>query len=161
MSGLKEKLRERGVHSLSPHLVCRDAGKAMEFYARAFGAEEMIRVEGPDGRLMHGCVRINGSSVMLVDEAPEWNLLGPGALKGTPVTIHLIVDDADDLARRATEAGAKTVMSIDDMFWGDRYGVIEDRFGHRWAIATPRREVSPDEIRRVAAAMTPECGPKN
>ena len=161
MSEQNEKPRETGVHSVSPHLICKDAAKAIEFYRNAFGATEMMRLEGPNGKLMHGCVCINGSSVMLVDEAPEWNMLGPKALKGTPVTIHLIVDDADAFAERAVKAGASLVMPVADMFWGDRYGVVEDPFGHRWAIATPKRNVSPEEIRQAVASMTPECEPQS
>ena len=109
MSEQNEKPHETGVHSVSPHLICKDAAKAIEFYRNAFGATEMMRLEGPNGKLMHGCVCINGSSVMLVDEAPEWNMLGPKALKGTPVTIHLIVDDADAFAERAVKAGVVLV----------------------------------------------------
>lgn len=146
MNDVQKRAEEAGVHILSPHLVCDGAAEAIEFYKQAFGAEELMRLPGPDGRIMHACVRINGSSVLLVDEMPEHGVLGPKALGGTPVTIHLIVPDADAVAERAVAAGASTVMPVDDMFWGDRYGIIADPFGHHWSIATPQRQVSPEEL---------------
>jgi PhnB protein len=151
-----EQAAAHGVHAVTPHLVCAGAADAIEFYTRAFGATEMIRVPGPDGKLMHACVCINGSSVMLVDEYPAMGSVGPKVLKGTPVTIHLIVDDVDAVVARAVEAGAKVVMPVEDQFWGDRYGQIEDPFGHRWSVATPKREMTMDQIREAArTAMAP------
>lgn len=146
------------MHSVSPHLVCAGATKAIDFYKAAFGATENVRLPAPDGRLMHACLTINGSSVMLVDEFPEMCAQGPSALKGTPVTIHLMVDDVDALTARAVAAGAKVVMPVEDMFWGDRYGVIEDPFGHRWSIATPQRAMSVEEIQAALKAMPPSPG---
>lgn len=128
-----------GMHQLSPHLVCEGAAQAIDFYTKAFGATELVRLPTPDGRLAHGCISINGSSVMLVDEFAEQGMLSPKKLGGTPVTIHLIVADVDAAIARATDAGASLVMPAQDMFWGDRYGVVEDPFGHRWSIATPQR----------------------
>ena len=145
-----------GLHSLSPHLVCAGAADAIEFYKKAFGAVEMIRVPGRDGRLMHGCVSINGSSVMLVDEMPQCGVLSPKSLKATPVTIHLVVPDVDKAVDRAVKAGATVVMPVADMFWGDRYGQIEDPFGHRWSLATPQRVLSEQEIRAAAEAFQNE-----
>lgn len=110
----------------------------------------MIRMPGPDGRLMHASIRINDSSVMLVDENDKHEMLGPKALGGTPVTIHLIVDDADAVAKKAAAAGATIVMPVAEQFWGDRYGIVEDPFGHRWAVATPVRELTPEQIRAAA-----------
>ena len=107
---------EHGMHALSPHLVCAGAAAAIDFYRQAFGAVELIRLPGPDGKLMHACVSINGSSVMLVDEYPEHGGLSPQALGGTPVTIHLIVDDVDAVVARAVAAGATVVMPVEDMF---------------------------------------------
>jgi uncharacterized protein (TIGR02246 family) len=147
-----EKAARMGVHRLSPHLVCANAAQAIDFYQKAFGATELMRLPGPDGRLMHACVSINGSSVMLADEHPGMGNSAPTTLKGTPVTMHLIVDDADAFAARAIAAGAKVVMPVSDMFWGDRYGVIEDPFGHRWSIATPKRPVFGKELEDAAAA---------
>jgi PhnB protein len=140
----------RGVHAVTPHLVCAGAAGAIEFYEKAFGATEMIRLAGPDGKIMHACVCINGSSVMLVDEFPAMGNSSPKTLKGTPVTIHLIVEDVDGFVNRAVEAGAKVVMPVEDQFWGDRYGVIEDPFGHRWSVATPQRQMTEEEISEAA-----------
>jgi len=147
-----------GMHRLSPHLVCDDAAAAIAFYQQAFGATELIRLAAPNGKIMHASVSINGSSVMLVDENRDYGMLSPKALGGTPVTIHLVVGDADAVAGRAVEAGANLVMPVADMFWGDRYGVIEDPFGHRWSIATPQRAMTGDELQsaaRSAFAATP------
>jgi len=144
-----------GVHPVTPHLVCAGAADAIAFYKKAFGATEMMVLPGPDGRIMHACLSINGSSVMLVDEFPGMGNFSPKALKGTPVTIHLMVDDVDKVAETAISAGAMLVMPVADMFWGDRYGVLEDPFGHRWSIATHKRRLSESELREAArAAMT-------
>lgn len=139
-----------GVHSVTPYLVCAGAADAIEFYKEAFGASEMVRLPGPDGKLMHACVCINGSSIMLCDEFPEMGNASPKTLKGTPITIHLIVGDVDGFVARAVEAGAKVVVPVEDAFWGDRYGQIEDPFGHRWSVATPKRHMTEDEIRQAA-----------
>jgi PhnB protein len=145
-----------GMHVLSPHLVCAGAADAIDFYKAAFGATEMIRLAGPDGKLMHGCICLNGSSVMLVDENPAFGMLSPKSLNGSPVTIHLIVKDVDAVVQRAVEAGAIVKMPVQDMFWGDRYGLVEDPFGHRWSVATPLRTMTADEI--AEAARTAFCG---
>jgi PhnB protein len=141
------------MHSITPHLVCAGAAEAIEFYKQAFGAVEVGRIPGPDGKLMHAMIRIGDSPVMLVDEFPQWNSFGPKALKGTPVTIHLYVEDVDAVVGEAIEAGAQVVMPVEDMFWGDRYGVVEDPFGHRWSVATHIRDASPEEIRAAAGKM--------
>jgi uncharacterized glyoxalase superfamily protein PhnB len=147
---------EHGVHSVTPHLVCAGAADAIEFYKKAFDATEMIRLPGPDGKIMHACVSINGSSVMLVDEMPGMGSSSPKTLKGTPVSIHLIVDDVDAVVERAVKAGASVVVPVADQFWGDRFGVIEDPFGHHWSVATPKRQMSEAEIREAARrAMAP------
>jgi uncharacterized glyoxalase superfamily protein PhnB len=152
------------MHTLSPHLVCAGAAAAIDFYKKAFGAEEMIRMPGPDGKLMHACLTICGSSVMLVDENPGWGMLGPKALKGTPVTIHLYVDEVDAFVARAVDAGAHITMPVADMFWGDRYGVIEDPFGHRWSVATHLRDLTEAEMRtameKAMAAPPPATAAK-
>jgi PhnB protein len=139
-----------GMHSITPHLVCDGAAQAIEFYKKAFGAVEMGRLPDPKGRLMHAAVRIGDSVVMLVDEFPEWGSVGPKALKGTPVTIHLYVEKVDAVFNQAVSVGAKVVMPVADMFWGDRYGLVEDPFGHRWSIATRTRDLSPAEIEQGA-----------
>lgn len=138
---------------VTPHLVCAGAASAIEFYKKAFDAVEMIRIPAPDGKLMHASLTINGGTVMLVDEFPGMGNVAPTTLKGTPVTIHLIVDDVDAVSAKVIAAGAKVIMPVADMFWGDRYGVIEDPFGHRWSIATPQRQMSEADIKAALAAM--------
>lgn len=136
-----------------PHLVVDDAAAAIDFYVKAFGATELGRVPGPDGKLIHAALTINGSTVMLNDDFPEFNggkSTTPKALGGTPVTIHLTVTDVETKFARAVEAGAEVVMPLEDQFWGDRYGMVRDPFGHQWSLGQPVREVSPEEI---AAAM--------
>ena len=140
---------------LAPHLVCDGASDAIEFYKKAFGATEMMRLPGANGRLMHAAVEINGAVVMLVDENRDWGMLGPKALKGSPVTLHLMVANADAAIERASKAGAKVVMPAEDAFWGDRYGPVEDPFGHRWSIASPLKAMTPDEIKAAAAKAMP------
>jgi len=142
-----------GMHTVTPHLVCAGAADAIEFYKKAFNAVELMRFAGPQGKLMHACVRIGDSSVMLVDEMPEWGALGPKSLKGSPVTIHLSVEDVDAFVQRAVAAGAKITMPVDDMFWGDRYGQLEDPFGHRWSVGTHIRDVSPEEMQQAIQKM--------
>jgi len=144
--------KQFAVHSVTPHLVCRGASEAIDFYKEAFGAKEMLRIPGPDDKLLHACLSINGSSVMLNDEHPQMCNTSPAALGGTPVTIHLVVEDVDATAERAVSAGAKVLLPVADMFWGDRYGVLEDPFGHRWSISTPKRRLSEAELREAAAS---------
>ena len=153
MAKAKVRASPEGMHSVTPHLICAGAAKAIDFYKKAFGAEEGGRMPGPDGKLMHAMIRIGGSPVMLVDEMPEWGALGPKALKGSPVTIHLYVENADAVFERAIKAGAKAVMPIADQFWGDRYGKLEDPFGHHWSVATHVRDVSPEEMQKAMRSM--------
>jgi uncharacterized glyoxalase superfamily protein PhnB len=143
----------QGMHSVTPHLICAGAAQAIEFYKRAFGAQECARLPGPDGRLMHAAVKIGDSQVMLVDEMPEWGALGPKSLKGSPVTLHLYVEDVDAFVERAVKAGAKVTMPVADQFWGDRYGKLEDPFGHHWSVATHVRDVSMEEAQQAMRAM--------
>jgi len=142
-----------GMHAVTPHLVCAGAAEAIEFYKKAFGALDEGRLPGPDGKLMHAMIRIGGSAVMLVDEMPQWGALGPKSLKGSPVTIHLYVEDVDAVVKRAVGAGAKVTMPVEDMFWGDRYGKLEDPFGHHWSVATHKRDVSDAEMKKAMEAM--------
>lgn len=145
-----------GMHSLTPHIVCRDAPAAMDFYIRAFGARDGGRLAGPDGKLMHGLLWIGDSALMLVDENPEWGMSSPLSLEGTPVVLHLYVEDVDAALARAVEAGATLTMPAADMFWGDRYGQVRDPFGHAWSIATHIRDVSPEDV--LAASKTDCAG---
>ena len=143
-----------GMHTVTPHLVCAGAADAIEFYKKAFNAVEEVRLPGPQGRLMHAMIRIEGSAVMLVDEMPEWGALGPKFLKGSPVTIHLYVEDVDTFVQRAVNAGAKVTMPPADMFWGDRYAKVEDPFGHHWSVATHVRDVAPEEMQQAMQQMS-------
>ncbi len=126
------------INGVTPYLTVRGASDAIEFYKRAFGAEELDRRPAEDGqRLMHCHLKVNGADVMMADEFPEYGIsLGAGP---NGVTLHLSVDDADAWFSRATEAGATVEMALEDMFWGDRYGQVRDPFGHVWAIGAPIR----------------------
>jgi PhnB protein len=146
-----------GMHTVTPHLVCDGASAAIAFYTKAFEATEIARMPGPGGKLMHAMIRIGDSMVMLVDEMPEWQATGPRTLKGTPVTLHLYVSDADAVFQRAVDAGAKSVMPVEETFWGDRYGVLEDPFGHRWSVATHVRDMTPEEM-QTAMQNSPMAG---
>ena len=143
------------VNSVTPYLICAGAADAIEFYKRAFGAVEMVRLPTPDGRIMHACLRINGSTVMLSDEFADYGMVGPAALTSSPVTIHLMVPDVDAAFARAVEAGATVTMEVADQFWGDRYGSIRDPFGHSWSLATHVRDMTPEEIRKAMAETMP------
>ena len=140
-------------HSLTPHLVVAGAADAIEFYKRAFGAIELNRMPGPDGKLMNAGLMIGNSFLMLVDEAPEWGMLGPLSLKGSPVTIHLYVPDVDATFAQAVASGATVTMPVADQFWGDRYGVLRDPFGHSWSVATHLREPIHAEMVEAIAKM--------
>jgi PhnB protein len=139
-----------GQEHLIPHLVCSPCAEAIEFYKKAFGAEEVGRVPAPDGRrIMHAAIRIGKSFVFLVDDFPEFcggQSSSPTALKGTPVTIHHYVEDCDAAIKRAQAAGATVLMPPADMFWGDRYGAVTDPFGHKWSFGTHQKDVPPAEM---------------
>lgn len=139
-----------GVHTITPHLVCAGAADAMAFYKKAFNAVEIHRIPGPGGKLMHGAIRIGDSMVMLADEFPEWGSKGPKTLGGTPVTIHMYVDDVDAVFAQAVAAGATPAMPVADMFWGDRYGMVLDPFGHSWSVATHIKDMTDDELQEAA-----------
>ena len=149
----KPKPVPEGMHSVTPHLICAGAADAIEFYKKAFGAVEEARLPGPGGRIMHAMIRIGDSAVMLVDEMPEWGALGPKSLKGSPVTVHLYVENADATVERAVKAGAKITMPLAEQFWGDRYGKLEDPFGHHWSVATHVRDVSMEEMQQAMKKM--------
>jgi PhnB protein len=142
--------------ALSPSLVVDNAAAAIGFYVKAFGAVELGRVPGPDGRLIHAAVQINGFTVMLNDDFPEMNegkSMTPQALGGTPVTIHLTVTDVEARFQQAIDAGATVLAPLEDQFWGDRYGVLADPFGHHWSLGQPVREVSYDEIEKAVSQL--------
>jgi uncharacterized glyoxalase superfamily protein PhnB len=140
-----------GMHSLTPLLTCAGAAAAIDFYKKAFNAVELSRLPGPKGKLMHAALRIGNSALMLTDEFPEWGGLGPKLLKGSPVTVHLYVENVDATVKQAVAAGAKITMPLADMFWGDRYAQLEDPFGHHWSVATHTRDLSPAEIQEAMA----------
>jgi PhnB protein len=139
-----------GQENLIPHLVCSPCAEAIEFYKKAFGAEEINRMPAPDGRrIMHAQIRIGKSFVFLVDDFPEFcggKASSPTALKGTPVTIHHYVESCDAALKRALDAGATALMPATDMFWGDRYAVVTDPFGHKWSFATHLKDLTPAEM---------------
>lgn len=142
-----------GYHSATPYLTIKNAADAIEFYKRAFGAIEDMRMTDPRGRVGHAEIRIGDSKIMLCDEFPEMNMRGPAALGGSPVTIHLYVEDVDALARQAVAAGGQLVRPVEDQFYGDRGAKLIDPFGHVWWIATHKEDVAPEELRRRAAAL--------
>jgi len=144
---------EDGMQTITPHLVCANCSDAIEFYKKAFGAEEVMRMPMPDGRIGHAMLRIGDSPLFLADEFPDYGSLGPLALKGSPVVIHLSVPNVDEVWARATAAGATVRMELADAFWGDRYGQVEDPFGHRWSLATHIRDVSPEEMQQAMKDM--------
>jgi len=147
-----------GHENLIPHLVCDRCSEAIEFYKKAFGAEEIHRMPAPDGRrIMHAAIRIGKSFVFLADDFPEFcggKSQTPTALKGTPVSIHHFVEDCDAAIKRAQDAGATVLMPPRDMFWGDRYGVVIDPYGHKWTFGTHIKDLTPDQMQ---SAMKEAC----
>ena len=139
--------------TLTPYIACRNASDAITFYQKAFGADPVSVQRMPDGRVLHAALNVNGAVFFLMDEFPEHGGIGPQTLGGSPVTLHLQVPDCDAVFGRAVEAGCETVMPLQDMFWGDRYGLVADPFGHKWSIATPIRQVSPEEVRQALSAL--------
>ena len=136
-----------GFRTVTPHLVVSDSNAAIEFYKKAFGAEERLRMTTPDGsKVVHAEIMIGDSVVMLADEFPDMGSKSPASYGGTPVSVHLAVEDVDAWFARATEAGATVTMPLDDMFWGDRYGQLADPFGHSWSIATHIKDATQEEM---------------
>lgn len=140
-----------GFHTVTPYLVVKGAAQAIDFYKRAFGAEEVMRMPGPDGRtVMHAEIRIGDSMIMLADEWPGSGCDSPKTLGSTTATLHLYVQDVDAAFKRAADAGAEILMPVSDAFWGDRYGKIKDPFGHQWGLATHKEDLTPEELDRRA-----------
>jgi PhnB protein len=138
----------QGFHTLTPHLVVRDADQAIDFYKRAFGAELVGGVARmPNGKVMHAMLRIGDSNLMLNDEMPEFGALSPVSGGSSSVTIHIYSPDVDKAFERATSAGAQVKMPLADQFWGDRYGVVSDPSGHKWSIATHVKDLSPEQMK--------------
>jgi PhnB protein len=140
-----------GLHTVTPHLVIKGASEAIEFYKKAFGAVELTRMLAPNGNsIMHAQLQIGDSRVFLVDEAPEMGSRGAVIGGGSPVTLHLYLEDVDATFKEALAAGAQATMPPTDMFWGDRYGRLVDPFGHEWSLATHKEDLTPEEMRERA-----------
>jgi PhnB protein len=144
----KAKAIPEGYHTITPNLVVSEGAKAIEFYRKAFGAEETVRMPAPGGGILHAELRIGDSMFMLGEEMPEMGARSPKAFGGSPVTFYVYVDNVDSAWDRAVKAGAKPVRPIADMFWGDRVGWLEDPFGHKWSLAQHLKDPTPEEIQK-------------
>ena len=152
-----------GFNSVSAYLIVRNSVDALDFYKKAFGAEACSRMAGPDGEsTMHAEMRIGNSTVMLSDENPQWEMKSPQTLGGSPTSLHIYVEDADEVFNRAVAAGCTVKAPLMDAFWGDRYGKLVDPFGHEWGIATHKEDLSEEEIAKRGAEwfanMGGDCG---
>ena len=143
----------QGYYTITPSIVVHDGAKALEFYRKAFGAEEKMRMPGPDGNIMHAEFRIGDSVIMLSDEMPDMGAKSPKSYGGTPVKFYVYVEDVDASWKRALDAGANQVMPLQDMFWGDRMGCVEDPFGHAWNLAQHVADPTPEEMRKGQEAF--------
>jgi PhnB protein len=148
----------KGYHSVTPYLAVDDAAAALEFYKQAFGARERMRMPAPGGKVGHAEIEIGDSCIMLADEYPDMGFRSPKAFGGTPVTLHLYVEDVDAVARQAVAAGAKELRPVKDQFYGDRTGTVADPFGHVWHIATRKEDLAPDELKRRAGDAMQQGG---
>ncbi len=140
-----------GYHSVTPYIIVDGGAQAIEFYTKAFGAEEMARMPGPEGRIMHAEIKIGDSPVMLADEFPDMGAKGPKAFGGSPTSLMIYVEDVDAVFGRALEAGATEVRAVQNQFYGDRSGTLKDPFGHQWTIATHVEDVSDEDLQRRMA----------
>ena len=147
-----------GFHAVTAYLGIKGAAEAIEFYKRAFGAKELLRMPGPDGKIGHAELKIGDSHVMLADESPDMGFLGPRSRGGTTVQLHLYVRDVDATCEKALAAGGKLTRPVEDKFYGDRAGTIEDPFGHVWYVATHTEDVPPKEIKRRMDEMMKKPG---
>lgn len=142
-----------GLQGATPYLCCRNATAAIDFYKKAFGATELMRIADPSGKVGHAEIKIGAALLMLADEYPELKVVSPESLGGSPVTIHIYVEDVDALVERAVAAGAELRRPVQDQFYGDRSGLLVDPFGHVWSFATHKEDVSPEELQKRAAAL--------
>lgn len=142
-----------GYHNLTPYMTVRDAARAIEFYKQAFGAVEKGVMHGPDGKVMHAELRIGDSIFMLADEFPQYGSLSPQSTGGSGMGLHIYTEDVDSAFDRAVKAGATVEMPVSEMFWGDRYGKLADPFGHKWSIATHKRDMSADDMAQEMKKM--------
>jgi PhnB protein len=150
------KAKPDGYHSVTPYLIVKDAAGAIDYYKKVFGAQELFRLSGPDGKLGHAELKIGDSVVMLADEHPGMGALSPQTIGGSPVRMMVYVDNVDEVVPRAVAAGAKILRPVADQFYGDRAGGIEDPYGHHWHVATHKEDVPPEEMKRRAAALFPK-----
>jgi len=142
-----------GYRAATPYLCCKGAAQAIEFYRKALGATERMRMAQPDGRIGHAEVKIGEATIMLADEFPEMGFRSPQTLGGSAVGIHVYVEDVDAVAKQAVAAGAKVKRPVADQFYGDRNCTLEDPFGHVWMISTHKEDVSPEEMKKRAEAL--------
>ncbi|UVT17196.1 MAG: VOC family protein [Nitrospira sp.] len=147
-----------GYEGATPYLIIHDAVRALEFYGKAFGATEIMRIPTPDGKIGHAEIKIGAAIVMLADEFPDMNCKSPHSLGGSPVSIMVYVQDVDAFVKRAVAAGAKVITPVEDKFYGDRSGSLEDPFGHHWHFATHVEDVPPDEMAKRAVAFMKQQG---
>jgi PhnB protein len=147
-----------GYERITPYLIVKGADRAIEFYKKAFGAAERMRMEGPNGTIGHAEIEIDGSAIMLADEFPDMGFRSPQSLGGAGVSLHLYVEDVDSRFNKAVAAGAKTLRPVQDQFYGDRTGTLEDPFGHVWSIATHKEDLSMEELRKRAEAVMKQQG---
>jgi PhnB protein len=148
----------RGYHSVTPYLSIRDAARALDYYKKAFDAKEMVRMQGPDGKLGHAEIKVGDSYIMMADEFPSMGFLGPQARGGTTVQLMIYVRDCDDTVNKAVAAGGTLKRPVQNQFYGDRSGTIEDPFGHVWTIATHVEDVPPAEMRRRSEEAMKKMG---
>jgi PhnB protein len=157
----KVKPVPEGMHTITPHLVIREASKAIEFYKKALGAQVKYVHHMPDGnRVAHAELQIGDSKLFLADEFPQMGSKAPQTLGGSPVVLNVYVEDVDRLFNQAVAAGATVTMPLADQFWGDRYGQVADPFGHLWALASHKEDVSPEEMEKRAKAAFAEMAKK-
>lgn len=142
--------RPDAMNAVTPYLICKDAAKAIDFYVKAFGAVEQGRIPDPQGRIINAMISIEGGSIMLMDEMPEMGANGPQTLGGSPVSIHVFVPDVDAFAAHAVKNGATLTMPVSDQFWGDRFCMMTDPFGHAWSFGTHKWEMTPQEMADAA-----------
>ena len=147
----------QGYHSITPYLILKGAAQGIEFYKKAFGATECMRMPGPDGKIGHAELKFGDSVVMMADESPQMNAKSPQSYGGTPISIMLYVNDVDAVVKQAVAAGGQLTRPVEDKFYGDRMGTVTDPFGHIWHVATHVEDVSPEEMRKRAAAMCKEA----
>jgi PhnB protein len=140
----------KGYHTVTPGLALRDTAGAIDFYKKAFGAKEKGRMPGPDGKIMHAELRIGDSSIMVGEEMPQMGNPSPATLGGSPVSLYIYVKNVDKAFEQAVNAGATVEMPVADMFWGDRYGAVKDPYGHKWGLATHKRDMSPKAMKQAA-----------